>query len=144
MRRLLVFVFAVVLLGSCSKERNVHFEFIFVSNADVNWFSCDSDDYYRYNALMGNRYFGIDAVTGYIPGPIPEGSSLQTFNEIEDKGQNISLMLTAECDSVSSPDRLQCDFEIAIGFFVDGNLQENRSFTNYDNVTQSRFDFIVP
>ena len=144
MRRLLVFVFAVVLLGSCSKERNVHFEFIFVSNADVNWFSCDSDDYYKYNALMGDRYFGIDAVTGYIPGPIPEGSSLQTFNEIEDKGQNISLMLTAECDSVSSPDRLQCDFEIAIGFFVDGNLQENRSFTNYDNVTQSRFDFIVP
>ena len=33
-------------------------------------------------------------------------------------------------------------FEIAIGFFVDGNLQENRSFTNYHNVTQSRFNFI--
>ena len=143
MKKLLVFVFAVVLLGSCSKERNVHFEYVFVSNADVNWFSCDSDDYYRYNALMGNRYFGIDPVGG-IPGPIPVGSSFQTTTEREDKGENISLMLTAECDSVSSPDRLQCDFEIAIGFFVDGNLQENRSFTNYHNVNRIRFDFTVP
>ena len=121
----------------------MHFEFVFVSNADVNWFSCDSDDYYRYNALMGNRYFGIDPFGG-IPGPIPEGSSFQTTIETEDKGENISLMLTAECDSVPSPDRLQCDFEIAIGFFVDGNLQENRSFTNYHNVNQIRFDFTVP
>ena len=143
MKKLLVFVFAVVLLGSCSKERNVHFEYVFVSNADVNWFSCDSDDYYRYNALMVNRYFGIDPFGG-IPGPIPEGSSFQTTTEREDKGENISLMLTAECDSVSSPDRLQCDFEIAIGFFVDGNLQENRSFTNYHNVNRIRFDFTVP
>ena len=143
MKKLLVFVFAVVLLGSCSKERNVHFEYVFVSNADVNWFSCDSDDYYRYNALMGNRYFTINSVGG-MPGPIPEGSSIQTTPEWEDKGENISLMLTAECDSVSSPDRLQCDFEIAIGFFVDGNLQENRSFTNYHNVNRIRFDFTVP
>ena len=143
MKKLLVFVFAVVLLGSCSKERNVHFEYVFVSNADVNWFSCDSDDYYKYNALMGNRYFGIDPVGG-IPGPIPEGSSFQTTTEIENKGQNISLKLTAESDSATSPDRLQCDFEIAIGFFVDGNLQENRSFTNYHNVNRIRFDFTVP
>ena len=143
MKRLLVFVFAVVLFSSCNKERNVHFEFIVVCNADVNWFSCDSDSYYKYNAIMGNRYFGIDPVGG-IPGPIPEGSSFQTTTKREDKGENISLMLTAECDSVSSPDRLQCDFEIAIGFFVDGNLQENRSFTNYHNVNQIRFDFTVP
>ncbi len=41
-------MFAVVLFSSCNKERNVHFEFIVVSNADVNWFHCDSDSYYKY------------------------------------------------------------------------------------------------
>ncbi|MGC6469646.1 MAG: hypothetical protein ACON4E_00055, partial [Flavobacteriales bacterium] len=57
MKRLLVFVFAVVLLGSCSKTRNVHFEAVMISNTNINCISfCGSSQRVSciYNSSLGN------------------------------------------------------------------------------------------
>ena len=53
MKRLLVFVFAVALLGSCRKFTSVHFDFVVISNTNIRYFNCFSDSW-QYRTSLGN------------------------------------------------------------------------------------------
>ena len=51
----------------------------------------------------------------------------------------------AICDSIgpnSLQDSIQCDFEVIVGFFVDGVLQEERVFS--ESVNGQTINFTVP
>ena len=117
MKRLLVFVFAVVLLGSCSKTRNVHFEAVMISNTNIVYFS--GQDQGIYGLGMGRSF-------GKTPISVGERCSSSTYSDAK-KGDNISLSLIAFCDStITNGDTIQCDFEMILGFFVDDVLTEER------------------
>lgn len=121
MSRLLVFVFALTFLGSCSKTRNVHFEAVMISNTNIVYFS--GQDQGSYGMRLGVR-------TGKTPISVGERCSSSTYTSVK-KGDNISLSLIAFCDStITNGDTIQCDFEMILGFFVDDVLIEERGISH--------------
>ena len=137
MKRLLVFVFAVVLLGSCSKRRFVHFEFIMTANTNIIFF--DS----RVNGDINTYGYGMRMGNPLNQTPISVGESERSARNINaKKGDNIPLTLVALCDSsMTSTDTIQCDFEILLGFFVDDVLVEERIISHSGSeIKQIRWD----
>jgi hypothetical protein len=119
MKRLLVFVFALAFLVSCSKRRFVHFEAVMVSNTNIVYFSCLHPEQGTYGLGMGVR-------SGKTPISVGERGSSSPNTSVK-KGDNILLSLTAFCDStITNGDTIQCDFEMILGFFVDDVLIEER------------------
>ena len=121
MRRLLVFVFTITLLGSCSKTRNVHFEAVMISNTNINYLSfCGSSE--RVSCIY-NSDLGIYGTSE----PISVGErclilSSGGYHYEAKKKDIIPLEISAYCDYVSNLDTTLCDFEVTIGFFVDDML----------------------
>ena len=126
MKRLLVFVFAVALLGSCRKTRTVHFEAVMISNTNIVYFSCLHPEQGTYGLGMGVR-------SGKTPISVGEKGSSSPHTSVK-KGDKILLLLTAFCDStVTNGDTIQCDFEMTLGFFVDDVLIEERIISHSGN-----------
>ena len=122
MKRVLVFVLAVVLLGGCRKTRTVHFEAVMISNTNIVYFS-GLDQQGSYGMRLGVR-------TGKTPISVGERCSSSTYTGVK-KGDNISLSLIAFCDStITNGDTIQCDFEMVLGFFVDDVLIEERGISH--------------
>ena len=121
MSRLLVFVFVLTFLGSCSKTRNVHFEAVMISNTNIKYLSfCGSSE--RVSCIY-NSNLGIYGTSE----PISVGercliSSSGGYDYEAKKKDIIPLEISAYCDYVSNLDTTLCDFEITIGFFVDDML----------------------
>ena len=126
MKRLLVFVFAVALLGSCSKERNVHFEAVMISNTNIYFFYLDGNCYTTSGLITMNMGEPHPQFNDEIP--IPVGEIYTTFpNLMAEKDDIICLAYNVFCDSTTtSTDTIQCDFEMLLGFFVDNVLIEER------------------
>ena len=134
MKRLLVFVFAVTLLGSCSKRRFVHFEGVMVSNTNIVFFDSQATGDYAYQTRIGHPLNQT---------PIPVGEIYTTFpNLMAEKDDIICLEYNAFCDSTTtSTDTIQCDFEMLLGFFVDNFLIEERIILNSSSeIKQIRWD----
>ena len=141
MKKLLVWVFTVSLFGSCSKKKQIHFDFILTHNTNIIrvW---SSGNFSWLTAGMGNA--------GTWPTlPIPVGTSWSTYRQNSPKevktGEEIYLTMGAICDSIgpnSLQDSIQCDFEVVIGFFVDDVLEEERAFS--ETVNGQTIDFTVP
>ena len=141
MKKLIVLAFTLFLLGSCSKKRQVHFDFLVTHNTNIVrvWSS-------------GNLSWltsGIGDAGAWPTLPIPVGTSWSTYREFYPKevkiGENISLTMGAICDSIgpnSLQDSIQCDFEVDIEFFVDGVLEEERVFSEI--VNGQTINFTVP
>lgn len=141
MKKLLVLAFMVFLLDSCSKKKQIHFDFILTHNTNIIrvW---SSGNFSWLTAGIG------DAGT-WPTLPIPEGTSWSTYRQNFPKevktGEKISLTMGAICDSIgpnSLQDSIQCDFEVVIGFFVDDVLEEERAFS--ETVNGQTIDFTVP
>ena len=141
MKKLLVLAFMVFLLDSCSKKKQIHFDFILTYNTNIIrvW---SSGNFSWLTAGIG------DAGT-WPTLPIPEGTSWSTYRQNFPKevktGEKISLTMGAICDSIgpnSLQDSIQCDFEVVIGFFVDDVLEEERAFS--ETVNGQTIDFTVP
>ena len=126
MKKLLVFVFAVALLGSCSKERNVHFEAVMISNTNIYFFYLSGNCYTTSGLITMNMVEPHPQFNDEIP--IPVGEIYTTFpNLIAEKDDIICLAYDVFCDSTTtSTDTIQCDFEMLLGFFVDNVLIEER------------------
>ena len=141
MKKLLVLAFMVFLLDSCSKKKQIHFDFILTHNTNIirvwstgnfSWLTAGIGDAGTWPTL-----------------PIPEGTSWSTYRQNSPKevktGEKISLTMGAICDSIgpnSLQDSIQCDFEVVIGFFVDDVLEEERAFS--ETVNGQTIDFTVP
>ena len=124
MKRLFVFVFVLALLGSCNKTRNVHFEVVMISNTNINFLSfCGSSERVSciYNSSLGS--YGTSE-------PISVGEnclilSRGGYDYEAKKKDRIPLEISAYCDYISYLDTTLCDFEVAVGFFVDDVLVED-------------------
>ena len=156
MKRLLVFVFALALLGSCNKRKTVHFEALMMSNTNIVYFmsyvtNWDMEDYNI------NSSYGLSIGDPFSETPILEGKNyISERNSRAKKGDNIPLSLVAFCDSsITSADTILCDFEIALGFFVDDVLVEQRIISNSsseiiqihevrEDILLKTINFIVP
>jgi len=156
MKRLLVFVFAVILFASCNKRKTVHFEVMMMSNTNIVYFKSyvktwDMEDY------NVNSTYEMNSGYPFNESPISVGESyVSVRNSRAKKDDNIPLSLVAYCDSsTKSTDTIQCDFEVSLGFFVDDVLVEERIISNSSNeiiqMFQAREDilnetinFIVP
>ena len=141
MKKLIALVFAVFLLVSCSKKRQIHFDFIMTHNTNIIrvWTSGN----------LSWPMFGYGDAGAWPTLPIPVGTSWSTYRESHPEevkiGNNISLTMGAICDSIgpnSLQDSIQCDFEVIVGFFVDGVLQEERVFS--ESVNGQTINFTVP
>ena len=156
MKRLLVFVFAVVLLGSCKKRKTVHFEGLMMSNTNIVYFKShvttwDMEDYNVNSTYeMNSGYPGNEI-------PISVGENyVSVRNSRAKKDDIIPLSLVAFCDStLTITDTIQCDFELSLGFFVDDVLVEERIISNSSNeiiqmnegredILQKTINFTVP
>ena len=156
MKRLLVFVFAVTLLGSCKKRKTVHFEGLMMSNTNIVYFKShvttwDMEDYNVNSTYeMNSGYPGNEI-------PISVGENyVSVRNSRAKKDDIIPLSLVAFCDStLTITDTIQCDFELSLGFFVDDVLVEERIISNSSNemiqmyegredILQKTINFIVP
>tara|TARA_B100000683_G_scaffold186667_1_gene179837 strand:+ start:186 stop:656 length:471 start_codon:yes stop_codon:yes gene_type:complete len=134
MKRLLVFVFAVVLLGSCRKTRTVHFEGVMTSNTNIYSIVLFSDyDRHYYELRLG------EPQNHEIPIPVGEIYRGQNHSELSryltsKKGDIINTTLSVYCDSsITTTDTIQCDFEMELGFFVDDVLVEERIISHSGN-----------
>lgn len=124
MKRLFVFVFVLALLGSCNKTRNVHFEVVMISNTNINFLSfCGSSERVSciYNSSLGS--YGTSE-------PISVGEnclilSSGGYDYEAKKKDRIPLEISAYCNYISYLDTTLCDFEVAVGFFVDDVLVED-------------------
>ena len=156
MKRLLVFVFAVALLGSCKKRKTVHFEGLMMSNTNIVYFKShvttwDMEDYNVNSTYeMNSGYPGNEI-------PISVGENyVSVRNSRAKKDDIIPLSLVAFCDStLTITDTIQCDFELSLGFFVDDVLVEERIISNSSNeiiqmlegredILQKTINFTVP
>ena len=151
MKRLLVFVFAVVLLGSCRKTRTVHFEAIMISNTNINFLNfCGSSERVSciYNSSLGS--YGTSE-------PISVGencliSSSGGYDYEAKKKDRIPLEISAYCDYISYLDTTLCDFEVAVGFFVDDILVKDTTLSRIsfektlfgDSDLEQTLVFVVP
>ena len=95
MKRLLVFVFAVVLLGSCKKRKTVYFETLILSNTNNTHLTLGGDKGTRaegYIMSFGGSYY--DTI------PIAVGERDTSFrNHRAEEGDNIRFRLYGRCDS---------------------------------------------
>ena len=69
MKKLLVFVFAVVLLGSCNKRKTVHFEAMMISNTNIVYFETHVTlwDMQDYNI---NSTYSMNSIDPFNESPI--------------------------------------------------------------------------
>ena len=122
MKRLLVFVFALVLLLSCKREAYIEAEFIRNNNAHY----VELSHYQNQRCTMG-----VKKNTGSFTPPIPEGSFCFTNPRSINKGDTFGVYLTIECNSDSTwPD--PGDFELALRLIIDGELYERRTIYGSD------------
>ena len=153
MKRLLVFVFAVVLLWSCRKTRSVHFQAVMTSNTNILSMALVHQNVMSYNVTY------MAPVDG---NPIPVGEIYTSDRNIDGysdakKGDIISTTFEPYCDSlITTPDTIQCDFEILLGFFVDDVLTEERIISHSSSkilqphvysgvdILDNTIDFTVP
>ena len=134
MKRLLVFAFPVVLLGSCNKRKTVHFEAMIMSNTNIVYFEThvthwDMEDY------NVNSTYSMNSIDPFNESPISVGENYSSVrNRRAKKNDIIPLSLVAFCDSTTtSTDTIQCDFEMTLGFFVDEVLVEERIISHSSN-----------
>ena len=134
MKRLLVFVFAVVLLGSCNKRKTVHFEAMMISNTNIVYFETHVTlwDMQDYNI---NSTYSMNSIDPFNESPISVGENYSSVRNTKAKKNDIiPLSLVAYCDSTTtSTDTIQCDFEMLLGFFVDDVLIEERIISHSSN-----------
>ena len=159
MGRLLVFVFVVVLLGSCSRKSKVHYELEVLHNTNLIELEL------IYNSLDHNSYIirgngAGDLSSSYeTPVPFPVGNSYHFMARNDrklfpmnsnysryklKKGTHVTIYLSSVCDSTvvnSTPDSIQCDFAISIEVFVDNTLHEEFYLWNFE---REMIDFTVP
>ena len=156
MKRLSVFAFAVVLLGSCNKRKTVHFEAMIMSNTNIVYFEThvthwDMEDY------NVNSTYSMNTIDPFNESPISVGENYSSVrNRRAKKNDIIPLSLVAFCDSTTtSTDTIQCDFEMTLGFFVDEVLVEERIISHSSNkiiqmyqgredILDKTINFIVP
>ena len=157
MKKLLVFVFAVALLGSCSKRKTVQFETLILSNTNHTHLTVGGDKGTRAEGYTMSFRGGP---TQYVDTmPIAVGERDTSFrNPYAEEGDNIRFRLWGKCDSTfTTIDSIQCDFEILIGFFVDDVLIEERNishsyseinngigFLENEYYSENTIDFTVP
>ena len=126
MRRLLVYVFVVVLLGSCTKNKTVHFEGIMTSNTNIYhfWLLYNEESTY----IRSGNLYSMSMGNTITQTPIPVGEICVDGQKFDaKKGDIISAKLIAKCDSsITITDTIQCDFEMLVRFFVDNVLVEER------------------
>ena len=74
MKRLLVFVFAVALLGSCNKRKTVHFEAMMMSNTNIVYFRTEVThlDMEDYNV---NSTYSMNSIDPFNESPVPVGEN---------------------------------------------------------------------
>tara|TARA_B100000683_G_scaffold276582_1_gene331041 strand:- start:56 stop:523 length:468 start_codon:yes stop_codon:yes gene_type:complete len=140
MKRLLVFVLAVVLFVSCSKNRTVHFEAALLSNTNIYFLNLQGNCYTNNGLITMNMGVTGDEI------PIQVGEIYRTSRNLNaKKGDIICLSFGAYCDSITtSTDTIQCDFEMSLGFFVDEVLVEERiiSHSSSEIIQVDPFNFI--
>ena len=151
MKRLLVFVFAVVLLGSCKKRKTVYFETLILSNTKHTMIMLGGD--MATEAEAYTMSFGGSQSNDTIPIAVGERDTSYRNHRAEE-GDNIRFRLYGQCNyTYTAIDSIQCDFEILIGFFVDDVLIEERnishSYSQINNnineyVEENTIDFTVP
>ena len=124
MKRFLVFVFAVVLLGSCKREAYALAEFLNNNNAHYVRIS----HYQNQSCSMGVKN---DGTMFYIP-PIIEGDFCSTVPRSIGQGDTFSVFVEIDCNGDSTGLSLPGDFELAIKFFIDGKLYETRNIYGSD------------
>ena len=154
MKRLLVFVFAVTLLGSCKKRKTVYFETLILSNNKNTQIVLGGD---RAEDEIYTMSFGGSQNNDTIPIAVGERDTSYPNHRAEE-GDNIHFRLRGKCNYTYNPtDSIQSNFEILIGFFVDDVLIEERnishSYSQINNsigilengyVEENTIDFIVP
>ena len=159
MKSLLVFVFVVVLLWSCSRKSKVNYEIEVLYNTNMI-------ELILFNGLDNkNRYiiWGNGAVSSHetpIPFAVGNSYNLIAYNRKLfptniiinpnssqrklKKGTHISIYLNAVRDSTvvnSNLDSIQCDFAVSIEVFVDNTLYEEFYLWNFE---KEIIDFRVP
>ena len=153
MKTLLVFVFAVALLGSCRKTRSVHFQAVMTSNTNILSMVLVHQNVMSYN---------VTYMTPVDGNPIPVGEiytsdrNIDGYSDVK-KGDIISTTFEPYCDSlITTTDTIQCDFEILLGFFVDDVLIEERIISHSSSkiiqphvspgldILDNTIDFTVP
>tara|TARA_Y100000589_G_C26953853_1_gene547630 strand:- start:370 stop:717 length:348 start_codon:yes stop_codon:yes gene_type:complete len=115
MKRLLVFVFTVMLLGSCNKQKTIYSECTITNNPDNSLFSFG---------------FGMEIL---YSSSYSVGTTLTSQEYSAEKGSNWTAGVAAFPSNINSMN------EYEIKFYVNGNLQETRTATNF-----AQFNFIVP
>lgn len=120
-------MFVVVLLGSCTKNKTVHFEGIMTSNTNIYLFRLLFNEESTY-IESSNLYLGFYLGNVFTQTPIPVGEICEPgIKHYAKKGDIISAILIAKCDSsITITDTIQCDFEMLVRFFVDNVLVEER------------------
>ena len=139
MKRLIVLAFAVILLASCNKQREVYIECEVISNTDVTYFQsmglvlCEMGEQCLTNMVMP------------APPPISVGTSCESEAYLVEKGQNFTCNISLQCCSDSSAATLICNnpFEIAQSVYVNGNLEDTRIITEADYVSGYYINYIV-
>ena len=125
MKRLLVFVFAVALLGSCSQQREYYFKFTVISN---------QSNLKLIQLIGGSGLCQFSDTSG-----VAVGSTCTTEPYTTAKGANISAGGYPHSNSLLP----NATFDWEAEFYVNGNLEETRTGTqglaNYGYV-----NFIVP
>ena len=105
-----------------------------VSNTNIVFFDSQATGDYAYQTRIGHPLNQT---------PIPVDEIYRGARNINaKKGDNISLSLRALCDSLmTTQDTIHCDFEMALGFFVDDVLIEERIILNSSSeIKQIRWD----
>ena len=139
MKRLLVFVFALTLLGSCNQQRELYIECEVVSSTDITYVQSTLPVL----CTIGERcltYMGMPA-----PPPISVGNSCESDIISVEKGQNIQCMISIECCSNTINTFCSTPFEIAHRIYINGNL-EHTTILNETTVENNHmsFNYIVP
>ena len=151
MKRFFVFVFALVLLGSCSKTRNVHFEAVMISNTNINFLSfCGSSE--RVSCIYNSSLGGYGTSEPISVGENCLISSSGGYDYEAKKKDRIPLEISAYCDYISYLDTTLCDFEVAVGFFVDDVLVKDTTLSRIsfektlfgDSDLEQTLVFVVP
>ena len=126
MKRLLVFVFSVTLLGSCSKEREIYLKFkILTNSSNLTHISFSYEQFL--NSARGVCLFNDTS-------GVAVGSTCTTETNTFSKGAGINVWSYNPCDQ---PNAI---FDFEAEFYVNGNLEETaRGGTTSEIVT-----FIVP
>ena len=138
MKKLLGFVFAMTLLGSCSQQRELYIEVEVLSNTDVNLVNSTLPGYCRIGEQV---FFALPA-----PPPISVGTTCQSDIIAVGKGGNMLCMIGIQCSYDTTMNTFcSTPFEIAHRIYINGNLEHTTilSETTVENNYMS-FNYIVP